>query len=438
MIVWLTVIWLPVLMAYMNVNETKAKKNIILGVTLPQDAREDADVLKELSAFKKNEWLSVVVLMVMAALMWLFSDQYAYMTPWMLWIVFCIVIPYVPYVLSNMRLKNLKVQKGWIQEKHVIRVDTSVLPKEKWFSPWLFAAPVLVCLLPILFDKAMTVMYVLMALMCALLWFGYRYLYRNKAEMVDGNAELTAVLSHVRRYNWGKMWLLIAWFLAAFCLVAWITGINTVIGIILGIAVTVLLCWLAFRLEMRMRHVQEKLTEQSGTDWYVDDDDHWLGGLLYYNPDDSRLIINNRIGLNSTINIARPAGKVLIALTLMFVLAMPLLGGFLDGGITKEITLAVEDDRIICTSGMGRYQIDLDDVQEISVLEELPSGMRRAMGTGTDILLQGKFSADRYGEIEVNLDPRQGPYLLIITDDKTYLFGTRDGSGVREIYDTYH
>ncbi|MBE6129832.1 MAG: hypothetical protein E7185_11235 [Erysipelotrichaceae bacterium] len=437
-ILWLSVIWLPFLMVYMNVNETKAKKNIILGVTLPQEGREDADVLKELESFKRNEWLSVAVLVVMAAAMWIFSDEHAYMTPWMLWIVFCIVLPYVPYVLSNGRLRNLKVQKGWVQEKRVIRVDTSALPPENWFSPWLFVAPVLVCLLPVLFDTSMAVMYVISAVMCALFWFGYRYLYRNKAEMVDSNAELTAVLTRVRRYNWGKMWLLTAWFMAAFCLDAWITGINALIGIILGIVVTVLLCWLAFRLEMRMRHVQEKLTEQSGDDWYVDDDDHWLGGLLYYNPDDSRLIINNRIGLNSTVNIARPAGKVFIALSLVMILAMPLLGGFLDGGVKKEITLAVEDDRIVCTSGMGSYRIDLDDVQEIKVLEELPSNMRRSFGTGTETLLQGRFSADGYGSMEVNLDPRQGPYLLITTEGKTYLFGTRDGSAVREIYDAYH
>ena len=438
MILWLSVIWLPFLMVYMNINETKAKKNIILGVTLPQEGREDPDVLKEVENFKKNEWLSVAVLTVLAAILWFFTDEHAYMTPWMLWIVLCIVVPYVPYVLSNSRLKKLKAEKGWIQEKHVVRVDTSALPPENWFSPWLFVAPVLMCLVPVLFDKPMTVMYVMSAVICATLWFGYRYLYRNKAEMVDGNAELTAVLTRVRRYNWGKMWLLTSWFMAAFCLVAWISGRNAMLGIIFGIVVTVLLCWLAFRLEMRMRHVQEKLTEQSGTNWYVDDDDHWLGGLLYYNPDDSRLIINNRVGLNTTVNIARPAGKFLLGLSLLMILALPLLGGFLDGGIAKEITLAVEDDRIVCTSGMGSYKIDLDDIQEMKVLEELPSNMRRSFGTGTETLLQGRFACDEYESMDVNLDPRQGPYLLITTEGKTYLFGTRDGSSVREIYDAYH
>jgi uncharacterized membrane protein len=114
--------------------------------------------------------------------------------------------------------------------------------------------------------------------------------------MIDDNAELTAVLTHVRRYNWGKMWLITSWFMAAVCLVAWISSFNAVISIIVSIVITVLLCWFAFRLEMRMRGIQEKLTKQSGSDWYVDEDDRWLGGLLYYNPDDSRLIIKFNSG----------------------------------------------------------------------------------------------------------------------------------------------
>ena len=86
---------------------------------------------------------------------------------------------------------------------------------------------------------------------------------------------------------------------------------------------------------------------------------------------------------------------------------------------------------------LKRYK-KIVDIQEMKVLEELPSNMRRSFGTGTETLLQGRFSSDEYESMEVNLDPRQGPYLLITTESKTYLFGTRDGSSVREIYETCH
>ena len=215
-----TIVWLPFLIYAVNVNETKFKKNIVLGGTLPQEARKDADVLKEIASFKKNAWTMIGILTAMAVLMYFFSDNNAFMTMWMTWLVFSIILPYVPYFISNTRLKTLKNEKGWVQEKRTIRVDTSVLKSQKWLSPWLFVPPVILCLVPLIFDRNMAVLYIIFALMCAGFWFGYRWLYRNKAEMVDENAGLTEVLTRIRRYNWGKMWLLISYGMAAYAIAA--------------------------------------------------------------------------------------------------------------------------------------------------------------------------------------------------------------------------
>ena len=185
---------------------------------------------------------------------------------------------------------------------------------------------------------------------------------------------------------------------------------------------------------MKTRRLQEKLTADSGGDWYVDDDDHWIGGVFYYNPDDSRFIINQRIGLNSSVNLAHPGGKIMTVLLVLMLLGMPLLGGFLDIGMTKEITLTMDDNKVVCTSGMGNYSVSREDISEVRVLEELPSDLRRRFGTATDTLLEGSYASEEIGTARLNLDPRQGPFLLIRTaDGDVYLFGTRDGSQVKEV-----
>ena len=46
MIIFGSMIWIPALIAYMLINETKFKKNIVIGVTLPKEAREDETVLR--------------------------------------------------------------------------------------------------------------------------------------------------------------------------------------------------------------------------------------------------------------------------------------------------------------------------------------------------------------------------------------------------------
>ena len=58
-------------------------------------------------------------------------------------------------------------------------------------------------------------------------------------------------------------------------------------------------------LELRVRRLQEKLTADSGGDFYVDEDDHWIWGMFYYNPNDRRLIVNDRVGMNTSVNLAR-------------------------------------------------------------------------------------------------------------------------------------
>jgi hypothetical protein len=54
LILWGCVIWMPALFYVLLSNETKFKKNIAIGVTFPQEAREDAELQHILSVFKKH------------------------------------------------------------------------------------------------------------------------------------------------------------------------------------------------------------------------------------------------------------------------------------------------------------------------------------------------------------------------------------------------
>ncbi|MBQ1810183.1 MAG: hypothetical protein II016_03535, partial [Erysipelotrichaceae bacterium] len=88
----------------MLVNETRFKKNIVLGVTLPQEAHEDPDVQKELTRFKKAEVLIAVLLTALLLPLLLPSVKNWMMTLWMIWIDIVIIVPYIPYVHSHGRL----------------------------------------------------------------------------------------------------------------------------------------------------------------------------------------------------------------------------------------------------------------------------------------------------------------------------------------------
>lgn len=318
-----------------------------------------------------------------------------------------------------------------MQAQRQVVVDTRTLPDDRWVSPWVFVPAVLACLVPGLYDHDFWILSAIMALLCAGMAFGYRYLYRNKAEMVDSNVELTRALTQIRKYNWSKIWILMTYLMACVSLCMTVSFRYPKVALFLVVAVTTIMVVWSLRIEMRMRTLQERLTKDSGTDWYVDDDAHWIGGFLYYNPDDSRLIINERIGMNSTINMAKPAGKIFMGLTVLLLAALPFFGFLFGSG---PIDIQVNQQAIVAKEGWTTYTIETDDIEEMTILDTLPEGMVRIMGTGMDTLLKGDFSCPAYGKMKVLLDPSQGPFVLIRTKEgKLYLLGTRDRQWTRSL-----
>jgi len=427
----LSIVWIAPLVCFLLVNEAKFKKNIVVGVTLPFEAREDSAVQAVLNRFKMTMYMVCGFLVALAVIVWWkLPDS---MTLWLLWIDLCIILPYVPYVWTNCALKKLKRQRGWGPAAgQQVRVDISAIPQDKWISPWIFLPPVVISLAPLTFSRSMWAMNVTLAVCCILFWLGYRYCYRNKSEMIDENVELTRVLTRVRQYNWGRMWLLASYSMALLGAGIAASAESVLWSTVLFVAFTVIIVAGALWVELSVRRVQEKLTRESGREWYVDEDDHWIGGILYYNTNDSRLVINNRVGMNSSINAAHPAGKILTVLLIVFLLALPFAGTFIGGG---DVLLTLDDQAVMGANGRTEYVIELEDVQSVQLMEELPDNMIRNFGTAMPQLLKGDFTASEIGHVKVCLDPTVPPFVLIETEEgRRYLLGSREPGEAEEVY----
>ncbi|MBQ3010828.1 MAG: hypothetical protein IJD81_06515, partial [Oscillospiraceae bacterium] len=97
---WLSLIWLPILLYVMLRNETKFKKNIAVGVTLPFEGRRHPDVLARLERFKKEE-LMICIALVLLGIPPIFISFTLSFTIWFIWMTACMIVPYIPYVLCN-------------------------------------------------------------------------------------------------------------------------------------------------------------------------------------------------------------------------------------------------------------------------------------------------------------------------------------------------
>ena len=434
---WLSVLWLAPMVAAMQANEAKFKKNIAVGVTVPREFQSDPALQASLLRFRRGEWAVCAGLVLSGAAAIFVRDFGATFTLWSVWLILLCVLPSVPYARCNQALKRLKVARGWRKAPpaRVTQVDLSAIPSYRWLSPWLFALPLAVSLLPLAWNRTAWAVILIDAGCILLFWVCYRFCYRKKSERVDENAALTKVLSQVRLHSWGRLWLVSAWVMAAMNYVYCLTFQSEWLGLVGMILLFALHILVLLRTEFRLRRLQEKLTAGSSTGAIVDEDDLWIWGLFYYNPDDRHVLVNARTGINTGVNLARPAGRAFMAFAALCLIGTLAIGPAFSAAARRPVALTATDTALVSLYGTKEYTVERSAITELHLLDTLPQGLSRANGTSMETLDRGRFFSRDLGGVTVCLDPTVPPFLLVRTDEATYLFGSREPGQAELIYD---
>ncbi|HMM06681.1 MAG TPA: DUF5808 domain-containing protein [Clostridiales bacterium] len=422
-------------------NETKPKNNIVLGVTLPLGKQGEPAVKAICIGYRKKLRNGAIVLTLLLLPVFFLPSFSVMLTACLCWLLLAIVVPFVFYAMAHLRLKALKQANEWFGgvAKRVLSDVTVTAALRKPFSRWLFLPAFILSLLPLVIaywinqDQFYAATVTLSSGSIILLsLFSYPLLFRRKGD--DGGDLLSNVeFTGARLYQWGKCWLLLSYLTALFALTMWFVR-NSDGGILFAVALyTLAAIALCGYTEFNARKAQEKLTAQYGEKQYVDEDAFWLLGMFYDHPDDHRLIVNKRVGIGVTLNLARPAAKVLSAFVLLVLVTLPLIGA---GTIYEEYTpiTVMASETAVRVSHLGfEITVDYDDVEEAALLYELP-GLSRLNGTSLATVEKGKFSVRGYGVCEVCLDPRAGAFLVLKTGEKTYLISTPATGETEQIY----
>lgn len=423
-LMWASMIWIVPFMGYLFINNTKFKKNIAVGVTFKEEGKRDEAVLLRLEVYKKQVKL-ISLLLLIAAIPGVFIEtMWIMFTYWLTWIDLTVFVYAIPYYLCNRDLKKIKSERGWIYNSYeTVSIDTDNIPKFKLLSPAFFMIPAILCLFPLIWDRTFMIMYVVMSLSVVLFWIIYLYFYRKRSEAVNEEKELTRVLTQIRHYNWSKIWIIASLLTVALSFSGLLFLNHPAIALILVLVISTAICVIAVAIEIKIRKMQEKLTEGSGTGLIVDEDDKWIGGMVYYNPNDSKLFVNERIGMNVTVNLAHTAGKVIMGLVLIALIALPFTGPAMHIYYEKPIDIQVNAEGIAASQGLTHYQIKLEDIANVEMINKLPENLVRVNGTSFENLLKGNFRSGKEN-MKLLLRTDNPPFMKVTTKKgEIFIFG---------------
>ena len=426
----------PLILYFVLRNEAKPKKNMILGVTLPKDARTDPRVLAVVRRFLTWQTILLIAIFLLVLPPFLLASESVAMLWYFSWMLVAIILPNIPFVRANRQLGVLKQENGGFGESTGLTlVDTklALAPKKPW-SVWLFLPSMVLSLAPVVStvltvrgrDEFVPLLFIYLSffLISVLLYILYRIVFRQRGEVVDENTTVNAALTQVRRYNWSKSCMAIAWLTSLLGLALWLAGPKLYVILAATLGYTLLLLGFILRAEFKTRRVQQKLTEDSGKAVYTDDDAHWPLGMFYYNPDDSRTLVTKRTGIGTTMNMAKAPAKVLAVFVVLMLLSMPLVGVWMMHEENAPVRLEMAGPKISAMHTGTVYTLDTSEIQSAYLLEKLPVDGVRTNGTAMSTVLEGSFRYEGIGDCRLCLDPRTPPFLVIRTAERTYIFGS--------------
>lgn len=438
---WGMLIWLAPFLRWQMGNEAKFKKNICIGTTLPAEAKEDEEVLSLIDKYKRSETLVCIVLLVTCIAGCVFCKDIKWMiNSYCLWCDLCVILPYIPFARTCKKLREIKKERGWNKESacSAIHVDMSAIPEQKWISPWIFLILTAVCFLPMLWSPEAWPLYCSFAASNLIAWLCYRFCFRTSADIVDDNMELTIALTKTRRYYWSKLWIITAVSMTLMSLASSLIAYSTNVFIIAFIVLTIVIIVEALKVEIKVRKLMTELTKDSGHGDYIDEDQYWLCGILYCNPNDNHSFVNLRSEMGTTVNIAKPAGKFMAIFLVILLVLMPFTGNLVENIGSKEITATIENEKVIVNYGEKPYQsVRLEEIESIKIIENLPDDLSRIAGTATDNLYKGSWKSEELNKngLTLCLDPKVGPYIMLEKKSgNILLFGMRSSDETLEVY----
>ena len=447
----------------------KPKKNMFMAVTLPYDVLE-SDFIKEVQKEYKSMCNKVYLLMLLTAIpcvfpFWIFKNTTVYIFYLMLWCMGFAYYGIIPFKLMNRKIKAEKAKNGWfVGEKKVVYCDTktTLLKNSMPISNKYFLIPILIGIIPLILSiknfSSENIAFLIVAILnlglVILLFYIAKVFNKNKLKTYSTDSEINFILNKTEKQMFSIYFLINAIVESLIVLVFYLMFFEYIDLKFLNVIVfsTLLLSSIValgfIYIKKKINDLDEELSSKNkDSEIIVDDDDYWIDGIYYYNPNDSSKMVNSRFGYSMTYNLATKHGyfmgkkleKIVLIGTLILILVLMVPSEISN----SSISFSNDSPNISISSFPYSYELDYKDIESIKLTNEPISFKLRTNGMATDTKCIGNFKSDKYGKCRVYLyfknKDDNPPYIVVKLKNSKFdylIYNTKDSQSTKEVYTT--
>lgn len=408
---------------------------------------------------RKQALIIMICCLIAAGLIILIPDTVIRMCAWMALTYIVLVVMTIPLVRGNSEMKSLKSELGISSGKnitytdlkgtgtvHALKLRNVIIPD--MIAAVLFTAALLndlgiVKLHGILSGQDDTPGSTLSGMAGSLLAAGLMIIPisitmdRIRNEVISADSDVNINYNRARKKIWADASVGFSWintgFIAVSLILAFIFDSQFIFVCALALYMILIMAGL-FILIRKSIELDRRYRKETSID--IDDDDNWILGSIYYNPDDSRLNVAKRVGFGGTVNAAHPVGKAVYIMTALIIIASFAIIGFVIVLSRTPMTVRIDGSDIVCHQITDEYRIAMDSIDST----EIHTGskdleLKRIQGMDMEYLQKGSYVVNgTYGcTVFLNLD--SDSYIVIRTDNAIYYLSGNSSEETEKIYE---
>jgi len=434
---------------YICKSEGTVKQHTLFGIRISEQwlSKEECTQFEKEYRRKMNRYLLILAFIPLTALFIpYFSISF---TIWMIWLLVVIVLFMLPMATGHQKLKQLKQERAYSEEAGMIYAEIKAAGTIRTIKSWDFLLPNLLSIgmaifsLIILLDERFALYSVLIIVFasCTPLFYGCAIWMDHTGTKVistnsDVNINYTRATKKLLRTFWGlSIWIntLFTGIVLATVLLKNFSDVLVIDIILWGsivyCIVILAICYLIWRKQLLLdKQYEDKMDLVN-----ENSEQYWIGGILYYNPNDRRSMVDKTMGMGTTMNMATLGGKVLALIGIVSLLIIPISCVWIMMEEFTPISLEITDNTLIAEHWKKDYEIPANSITDVSLLQELPR-TSKVSGTGMDNLLKGTFRNSEDGKFQCFLNPQNNLFIRFTADETLYYISGYDDEETRLIY----